>query len=287
MRLCSLLIACLLAALPAFAQDTAVPEWQAQLEQKLRRVVTFEFVDTPLDEAVAFLRQVAGVTIVLQPAIKSPAINLKVKDCSIKDALDQIVAQSGLESAYVDEPLFIFEKGKFTKAEAPPAQPLSAEAEKTFDAALPLLRDSDFNIRENASKAIAALGRDALPKIEAAIKSKIDAEARERLARIINSFARATFDDVAPEVSKLLDRDPRKITFEFVETTLQDAVLFLGTLSKNLKVTCDAKVMNILVTLRVSDMPIGTALRWVARLSGTRIVIEGETLKLEEMPSKK
>jgi type II secretory pathway component GspD/PulD (secretin) len=287
MRLCFFLIASLLAGLSANAQDTAIPAWQAQMEQKLRRNVTFEFKDATLDEAVAFIGQLSKVTVVLQPDIKTPAITLSVTNVSIKNALDKILAQSGLEYAYVDEALFIFEKGKFPKAEAPSAPPLSAEAEKKFDTSLSLLRDSDFNIRENASKAIAALGRDASLKLEAALRIETDAEARERLTRILSSYAQPTLNDVSPEATRLLDSYSHRITFTFVEIPLEDAVLFTGQFIHNPKFACDTNVTNLPLTLRVNDMPMGLALRWIARVSGARIVADGDALKFEEAPAKK
>jgi type II secretory pathway component GspD/PulD (secretin) len=286
MRLCFFFIASLLAGLSAYAQDTAIPEWQAQMEQKLRRNVTFEFKDATLDEAVAFIGQLSKVTVVLEPGIKTPAITLSITNVNNKDALDKILAHSGLEYAYVDEALFIFEKGKFPKAEAPPASPLSAEAEKKFDTSLSLLRDNDFNIRESASKAIAALGRDASLKLEAALRIETDAEARERITRILSSYAQPTLNDVSPEATQLLDSYSHRITFTFVEIPLEDAVLFTGQFIHNPKFACDTNVTTRPLTLRVNDMSMGLALRWIARVSGTRIVADGDALKIEETAKK-
>jgi hypothetical protein len=289
MKFRCLIVFCLPLCILADAQDEVVPDWQTQMEQKLKRTVTFEFTDTALDEAVSFMRQVSGVTIVIDraPTLSPPHINLSVNNCPLKDALEKMLAPAGLEYLFADEAVFIFEKGKYAKANNTSAPALSSEAEKTLEQAVPQLRDGDFATREQASKLLADLGPGAVPKLHAALKSEADAEARERLARIINSYVKATLNDVSPEAAALLDTYTRKITFEFVDQSLEDAVLFVSQLAKNAKFSCDAKVMNIPVTLRVSEMPIGVALRWIARLSGTRIVADGDALKFEEKPAKK
>ncbi|MEK6709960.1 MAG: hypothetical protein AABZ64_05210, partial [Nitrospinota bacterium] len=41
--------------------------WKQDIRKKLQRKVTFEFVDTPLEEAIAFLRSLANVTMIVDP----------------------------------------------------------------------------------------------------------------------------------------------------------------------------------------------------------------------------
>jgi tetratricopeptide (TPR) repeat protein len=77
--------------------------WKASLEDQLNRLVTFDFVETPLDQIVGFLQTLTKVNIVLdrrgiEVAGKSPAtpITLKVTQVSLRDALDWLTEFSNL-----------------------------------------------------------------------------------------------------------------------------------------------------------------------------------------------
>ncbi len=84
--------------------------WKSDILKKLQRKVTFDFVDTSLDEAVAFLRQVSGVTIIVDPKVMAanPAnINLRVTDMSLDLALDWILRLANLEKVLKDHAIYI------------------------------------------------------------------------------------------------------------------------------------------------------------------------------------
>ncbi|HYG74389.1 MAG TPA: hypothetical protein VEK08_05230 [Planctomycetota bacterium] len=84
--------------------------WKADIRKKLQRKVTFEFVDTPLDEAVSFLRSLANVTMIVDPKViagGAPAINLRVTDMSLDLALEWILKLADLEYALKDNAIFI------------------------------------------------------------------------------------------------------------------------------------------------------------------------------------
>jgi RNA polymerase sigma-70 factor (ECF subfamily) len=70
---------------------------------KFKNKATFEFVDTSAEEALAFVRQISGVTMIVLPSMvkeaAAPAIQLKANDMELSEALRQIVAQAG--AAYV------------------------------------------------------------------------------------------------------------------------------------------------------------------------------------------
>jgi len=85
----------------ALGKSTKEETWKADLIKKLQKKVTFDFVDTPLDEAVAFLRQISGVTIIVDPKVTAagaaPNINLRVTDMSMDLALEWILRLANLD----------------------------------------------------------------------------------------------------------------------------------------------------------------------------------------------
>ncbi|MCY3020317.1 MAG: hypothetical protein NTW87_14965 [Planctomycetota bacterium] len=97
--------------------------WKAEIAKKLEGKVSFEFVDTPLEEALSFLNSVTKVKIVIDPraaadgANKTP-INLKVKDMSVKLALEWICKLGNLKYELQNQAVFV----TLNKEAAAPAQ---------------------------------------------------------------------------------------------------------------------------------------------------------------------
>ena len=94
--------------------------WKTDINKKLQRKVTFEFVDTPLEEAINFLRGLAGVTMIVDPRVLAnnpPPINLRVTDMSLNLALDWILRLAELEYALKDNAIFVSKADKL-QAEA-------------------------------------------------------------------------------------------------------------------------------------------------------------------------
>jgi len=96
--------------------DTAIGKkiseepWKADIRKKLQRKVSFEFVDTPLADAVEFLRHLANVTMIIDPkvlAAQPPQINLRVTDMNLDLALEWILKLAELEYALQDNAIFI------------------------------------------------------------------------------------------------------------------------------------------------------------------------------------
>lgn len=80
------------------------------IKKKLQRKVTFEFVDTPLADAIEFLRQLTNVTIVIDPKVmeKKPApINLRVTDMQMDAALQWILKLAELDYMVADGAIYI------------------------------------------------------------------------------------------------------------------------------------------------------------------------------------
>ena len=73
-------------------------EWKTQIKAGLKRQVTFEFVDAPFGDAIAFVQQIGGASIVIQPSVPvNRDLTLKVKDIPIEEALTLICNLNGAE----------------------------------------------------------------------------------------------------------------------------------------------------------------------------------------------
>ena len=102
-------------------------------------------------------------------------------------------------------------------------------------------------------------------------------EVRRRKERPIFGYAE---DPPQPWEAGLREALGRKVSFDFVETPLQDVVNFLGTVA-DVTVVLDAKALDDQipsVTLRVQDMRLGAALNWVCRLAGRGYTLKNQAI---------
>ncbi len=95
------------------AAEAAEPQWKRDIRKMLERRVTFEFVDTPLQEAIQFLQTLTKTTIILDPmaledttAAGTP-ITLRVNDMSLGLALRWILRLADLDFTLKDEAVYI------------------------------------------------------------------------------------------------------------------------------------------------------------------------------------
>jgi len=88
-------------------------EWKKDIRKKLQRKVTFEFVDTPLEEAVTFLRSMTNVTMIVDPKVVQGGplpISLRVSDMSLDLALEWLLRLADLDYALKDNAIYISKK---------------------------------------------------------------------------------------------------------------------------------------------------------------------------------
>lgn len=90
--------------------------WVAELKGALQRRVSFDFVETPLEDVVSFIQSIADINIILdtaalaaKPHAQAP-ITLKVTDMRLESALDWIVKLSELTYVFQDEAIFISDR---------------------------------------------------------------------------------------------------------------------------------------------------------------------------------
>ena len=86
------------------------PEWQKEIRAQLEKRISFDFVDTPLADVVAFLTNLTNTNMVLDPAAvegDDVPVTLKVSDMKLVSALDWILRLVNLTYTFSDEAIFI------------------------------------------------------------------------------------------------------------------------------------------------------------------------------------
>ncbi len=84
--------------------------WEKDIQDKLEKQISFDFVDTSLTEVLEFFRTQTGVNIVIDPRVLAAGqapIQLKITDQKAKVALDWALRLENLEYTLVDHALFI------------------------------------------------------------------------------------------------------------------------------------------------------------------------------------
>ncbi|MCY3020316.1 MAG: hypothetical protein NTW87_14960 [Planctomycetota bacterium] len=112
---------------PAKAEDEP---WKAEIAKKLERKVTFEFVDTPLEEALSFLRTLVAVNLILDPRAvvehrNTMPVTLRVQDMGVGLALQWVCKLADLKYELRENAIFVTfaDDGKAGEAKAPVLPP--------------------------------------------------------------------------------------------------------------------------------------------------------------------
>jgi hypothetical protein len=106
---------------PSATAAPAEEPWKAEIRKRLKKPVSFEFVDTPLVDAIKFLDSQTHVTIILDPKAMADGadkikITLRVQDMELGVALDWVTKLTELEYDLKNQAVFI---GKNVKAQSP------------------------------------------------------------------------------------------------------------------------------------------------------------------------
>ncbi|MHC4249983.1 MAG: STN domain-containing protein, partial [Planctomycetota bacterium] len=292
------------------------PEWAREIRRKLERKISFEFVDTPLTEAVAFLQTLTKVSMILDPegaqGEAERPITLKVTNEPLGVAFRRILALAGLDYALVGHAVFVSTRGRLVKArraEAERRKDVGPAWAREFRAKLES-RKITFEFAETPfTEAIAFIG------ILARANMIVDPEAAEakgrtpvtlkvtdmpldealgwtcRLAGLDWTFTDQALVISTPErVAELRRRAAaargeaeeaewerairakleRKVSFELLDTPLEECVQFLETLTRiSMVIGPEAQRRKgaVPITLKVTDQPLGMALRWLCALA--------------------
>lgn len=286
-----LLVGCLLLArTPAGEADPAPKPAEAagiqgeplpdEVKARLERKVTADLSDSPIEDGVGFLRSLSNLPIVLDPALLKDAknITLKIQEQKMGDTLVSIAGMAGGKIWYVDG-MFWFSKHEAcsdVKVKPLPVPAISDEQKAKVEAALKDFANDDYDTRAAAKKSVQAVGPGAISILAKAVENEgDDAERLSQIEALLKEFnGILNRGELGEAAMKDLNR---KITFEFVDTPLDEGLAFLSSLTKvklNLLVSKDAA--RIPVSLRVQDMELARALRWIARLAETKLTYHAD-----------
>jgi len=89
---------------------TEPAEWENRIREAMGKKISFDFVETPLQDVISFISSLVEVTIVLDTeAIRdeAPSVTLKVNDMRLEAALNWVLKLVGLKHTLKDEAIFI------------------------------------------------------------------------------------------------------------------------------------------------------------------------------------
>lgn len=283
--ICALLAVGCLAAEDAHKADA----WQTQLQNRLQEKITVALDEATLDDALANFRQFAHVPIIVDPGAvvntqeDGGDINLVLSDVPLADALPKVLEPLGLQYALHDEAIFVFRRNAYSDA-LKTSDTLSARQLPALEAAIKDLASDDFAVRERADAALFKLGPAAAQHLARAARASTDPEAQLRLRRLQERFTAKPFPELQPEVAAALDKLDMLIPTNFEATHVGEAVAFVSAFidkktGKPPHIEIALDVRNKTVSLAPAVMHAGNVLRWLAFLSNTRIVMNGDALK--------
>jgi len=260
---------------PSLERDKREEEWERRIKEGLKKKVTFDFVEKPLPDALSFLSDLTGTNVVLDPdaALYANKVTLRVKEMEAGAALDQVLRLNGLSRVERDGALFV----------SRPAEIHGKRVLRMYD-----VTDLTIDIKDFQGRRQAVAGEPAFVPQAGAKQTEHEAifgppqegglewrpQPRERARPVI------VFEDKPPEWEKRIrEALKKKVTFDFVETPLQDAINFLQSLVEVTIVVDTAATKDAPdVTLRVGHMELGQALNWIMKLTGLAYTIKDEAV---------
>jgi len=294
---------------PKQAPEKAGPPvaWEKLIEEKLNKKISFDFVETPLQDVVAFVSSLSDITIVLDPQAvkgKAPAVTLRVQDMRLGSALQWVCKLAGLTCVPLDGALFVTTAARARAAAREDGEgadlrklprPLADAMGKriTFDFVETPFQDVVAFLSSLADICL-VVDPQAIAGREPTVTLRVAGMPLDQALRWVCRVIELTYTGrdgavfiTTPELAKkaaaldkelgplaparhLPDAMAKEISFDFVETPLPDVVAFLQ-LTANLNIIADpqaTKGRELSVTLRVSKMRADSALRWVGRSVG-------------------
>jgi tetratricopeptide (TPR) repeat protein len=101
-----------------FDDKEARPQWEERIREALNKKVSFDFAETPLEDVVAFLSNLADVAMVVDWSAvgkERPNVTLRVNEMRLADALSWIVKLTGVTYVLKDEAVFITKPDSLTE----------------------------------------------------------------------------------------------------------------------------------------------------------------------------
>lgn len=103
-----------------YRQSKVIPPepWEVEISNSLKRPLSFEFENTPLQDVLAFMQEATQVNIIIDRSAVGDAnepITLSVSKMSAKAVLDWVVRMVDLEYAFMNEAIFVSNKERIAK----------------------------------------------------------------------------------------------------------------------------------------------------------------------------
>jgi hypothetical protein len=97
---------------PASPSAGSYPDPYERMARSLERRLTFEFVDTPLADAIQFMSEMTGVNFILDPKVRAakPVVTLQIKDMNAYAAVNWLTRLTGTYAEVKDQAVFITDK---------------------------------------------------------------------------------------------------------------------------------------------------------------------------------
>lgn len=257
--------------------------WEKEIRAKLERKVSFEFVDTPFEEVIGFLRSLANVTIIVSPdaaatgALQSK-VTLRAKDMTLGVALQWIARMSELNVSLREHCLFVSGRDS-TPVEMRVLDvsglPISADL-----LALVIQQKFDNPKKDKSETSVGVIGN--LVKVAQTREASREIYTLVAAIREQAPSGKISFQPlVVPEWKKAMQEQlKKKITFEFVDTPLEDTIDFFQKTS-GINIIVDPAIAAAgtpVINLRVTDMDLSHALEWSLRLANCTYSLENEAL---------
>ena len=299
-------------ALTAQAGENEPDPATAKIQRILAtKKVSFDFVEAPLADVLAFQRALLGVNIVMAPAAKKlPPLTLRVENMTARNGLLWVaflcnaklairngaihvapVAPAVRKPPPLDKgPLALRVKELFAKrlsfdfVETPLQDVLSfigtlADVNIIVDRRIFRVEPPSVTLKVNdisLGNAVYWIAVLCDLKIELRGGAIFVARGRPKAEPAKVAKPDPAKDPDTLRIKKLLET--KRISFDFVETPIADVVAFLGTLVEVTIILAPDVPRGTPVTLKVENMKLDSALRWTTRLIGGKIRLHNEAI---------
>ena len=275
----------LCAALDAAPKDQSLylaPE--PRLLERMQKKVTFDFVDSSIDESLSFIEKVSSVPIKVDPKVpgampNGPGVNLRVSDMTCDLALDWVLRLENLEAV---------KRGSVVIITTPERAARLTRQFRTFQ--LPVAAgDAAWTLEETKILCEVLAASHCKATAAGTISCAGNDAQLASLAQAIKNLTKAHPAPTPPEWVADMDKKLSKhVTFEFADQTFEDALIFLNSLTK-VNIIADPRMaakgtLKTPVTLKVADVPLGEALAQLCQLARVSAVYRNQAVFIAETP---
>ncbi len=258
-------------------EATPPRDWREEIQKKLDKEVSVTFLDTPLHNVLAGLRNSAKVNMILDA--RSPEVDpdkpitLNLTKVKLQSVLSWVARLAGLEYVIADEAIFLASPTRMssvwrtqivTREEA-----LYHEALKGWTPRLQksLSRPVTLNLTDKN-------GNEALDLLQAltAVNFVIDPQAESVKEPVTLTVTRMSLERALAWLTRQLD----------ASYVLVDEAVFITTVEKANRIRLERARLEMqfrfkrLITLELEDQPLGAALEIAAKLANLKINLKGK-----------